>query len=126
MNRPWKILFSLTCLMPFATGCGGSSGGKMVHDDGAKYYIEAMKVRTQDADKCLELLEKSVASEPTAPAYFQMAWIYAKKNVMDKAGEHIKAGLELDPESTNLLWLDQEMKKPEKKRSFKMPPSSRK
>ncbi len=125
MKFPWKILFSLTCLLAIAAGCGGSSG-KMVHGDGAKYYIEAMKVRTQDADKCLELLEKSVALEPIGPTYFQIAWIYAKKNVLDKAGENIKAGLELDPENTNLLWLEQEMKKPEKKRSFKLPPSSKK
>jgi Tfp pilus assembly protein PilF len=85
-----------------------------------------MKVRTQDADKCLELLEKSVVAEPTVPAYFHLAWIYAKRGTTDKAEENIKAGLELDPENTNLLWLDKEMKKPEKKRSFKMPPSSRK
>ena len=85
-----------------------------------------MKVRTQDADKCLELLGKSVASEPTEAAYFQIAWIDAKKNALGKAAENVKAGLELEPENTNLLWLEQEMKKPEKKRSFKMPPSSRK
>jgi len=125
MRFSWKIFLGLTCLMAVAAGCGGNSG-KMVHSDGAKYYIEAMKVRTQDAEKCLELLEKSVAMEPTGPTYFQIAWIYAKKNDWDNAGVNVKAGLELDPENTNLLWLEQELKKPEKKRSFKLPPSSKK
>lgn len=105
-------------------GCGDNNGGRMVHEDVAIFYIEAMKVRTQDQDKCLELLEKSIHAMPTGSAYFHRAWIFAKRAAIDEAAENVQMGLEIEPQNTNLLWLAEELKKPVKKRSFKMPPSS--
>ena len=125
----WPILAclpgSLLIAAVFLTGCD-NSGGKLVHGDGAKLLIEAMKNRTQDEDKCLELLDKSIAAQPTGSAYFHRGWIYAKRGDFDKANDSVRLGLEIDPQSGDLKWLAAELEKPEQQRSLKMPPSTRK
>lgn len=112
-----------TSLFMGELGCSGRGSGKMVHGEGAKFYIEALKVRTQDEAKCLELLDKSIELLPTESAYFHRGWIYAKQGKFEQAQENVRAGLELEPTSSNLLWLEAELKKPVDKRSFKAPPS---
>ncbi len=108
-----------------ASGCGDGDG-KFQHSDGAKFYIEAMKVRTKDEAKCLELLDKSLELLPTDSAYFHRAWIFAKRGEDDQAITNIASGLELKPENTDLHWLQAELKKPEQKRNLQAPPSKSK
>lgn len=120
-----KLYLLLGLLLVSVVGCGKPSG-KMVHDEGANYYIEAMKVRATDEAKCLELLGKSIEKTPTGSAYFHRAWILAKQDSFDEASKNIVTGLELTPEESDLLWLQKELGKPEGKRSFKYPPSSAK
>jgi hypothetical protein len=122
---PWIGLASAAAVFLAVSGCADGDG-KMVHGEGAKLYIEAMKVRTQDEARCLELLGKSIELLPTGSAYFHRAWIHAKRGDFDQAAANVSEGLTLEPENPNLLWIQGELNKPEKKRNFKAPPSESK
>ena len=106
-------------------GCGGG-GGEFYHDEAAQKFIEALKVRTTDEEKCLQLLNEVLEEKPLAAAYFHRAWIEAKRDQIDAAVADTAAGLEVEPEHPDLLWLQGELNKPADKRSLNMPPSATK
>ena len=116
------VSFALCMLFPLAAGCGG--GDEFSHDQGQKLYIEAMKVRTTDEAKCVDLLTQVIEADPIGGAYFHRAWIFAKRGSIDEAQDDVTAGLAIDTENNDLKWLDGELKKPANQRSLKMPPSS--
>lgn len=105
-------------------GCGGSQpdGSQFQHDEAARLFLEAMKVRPQDQAKALDLLTESIDARPSYNALFHRAWIHALQHRDDQAQADIGAGLELEPESRDLKWLAGEMQKPADKRKLDMPP----
>ena len=107
-----------------AVGCGGPD--TFDHSEAAKLYIEAMKVRPTDEAQCVSLLTQIIENKPMEDAYFHRGWIYAKQGSFDKANADVTSGLEMSPEHSNLMWLASELKKPERKRNLKMPPSTSK
>lgn len=125
-----KRLLAIGTLSLILAGCGGGGserdGSAFQHDKAAKLFLEAMKIRPTDQAKALELLNESIDAKPTFNAHFHRAWLYALKGTDDKANEDIKAGLALEPESTDLKWLEGEMKKPAKQRKLDMPPVPKK
>ncbi len=121
-----RTRFPVACLLPTLTvlsvlaGCGEK---KFSHDETAQKFMEALKVRASDEDRCVALLTEVLDSRPLATAYFHRAWIYAKRDRIDEARVDVTAGLEAEPEHSDLLWLKGELDKPADKRSLKMPPS---
>lgn len=110
-------------------GCGGSGtkdGSGFQHDDAQKLFIEAIRARPTDREKALDLLNQSIEMKPTFNAHFHRAWLYALKNDDAKANDDIKAGLTLEPDSTDLKWLEGEMKKQAGQRKLDMPPVPKK
>lgn len=110
-------------------GCGGGKsrdGSAFQHDEAQTLFIEALRARPTDQAKALDLLNQSIEVKPTFNAHFHRAWLYALKNDDAKANEDIKAGLALEPESTDLKWLEGEMKKAAGQRKLDMPPVRKK
>ncbi len=125
MFRSVKSWIVLVLLSLAVAGCGGNKakdGSAFQHDKAQTLFIEAIRARPTDQAKALDLLTQSIDTKPTYNAYFHRAWLYALKNDDPKANEDIKAGLALEPESTDLKWLEGEMKKPADKRKLDMPP----
>jgi Tfp pilus assembly protein PilF len=106
-------------------GCGAPQpdGSGFQHDQAAKLFLEAMKVRGTDQAKALALLDESIDTRPSYNAYFHRAWIFALQGDDNKAGEDLKAGLDLEPENRDLKWLEGELKKPAGERKLDMPPA---
>jgi hypothetical protein len=124
--RPFTVLVLLSLTV---AGCGGNKakdGSAFQHDKAQTLFIEAIRARPTDQAKALDLLNQSIDTKPTYNAYFHRAWLYALKNDDAKANEDIKTGLALEPGSTDLQWLDGEMKKPADKRKLDMPPAKSK
>jgi hypothetical protein len=105
-------------------GCGGSEkdGSGFQHDDAAKLFLEAMKTRATDQAGALDLLNQSIDARPSYNAHFHRGWIYALQGKDAEASADVKAGLELEPESKDLKWLEGELKKPSNQRKLDMPP----
>lgn len=124
-----KTLILLILLSLSVMGCGGNKakdGSAFQHDKAQTLFIEAIRARPTDQAKALELLTQSIDTKPTYNAYYHRAWLYALKKDDAKANEDIKAGLALEPDSTDLKWLEGEMKKPADKRKLDMPPATKK
>lgn len=129
MFRSMKTLILLILLSLSVMGCGGNKakdGSAFQHDKAQTLFIEAIRARPTDQAKALELLTQSIDTKPTYNAYYHRAWLYALKKDDAKANEDIKAGLALEPDSTDLKWLEGEMKKPADKRKLDMPPATKK
>jgi hypothetical protein len=105
-------------------GCGASQrdGAQFQHDEAARLFLEAMKVRGTDHAKAVELLTESIDERPSYNAYFHRAWLHALEGRDDPARTDLEAGLELEPESRDLKWLEGELKKPATQRKLDMPP----
>ena len=89
-------------------------------------FLAALKFRPTDPDKCAAMMTEIIDASPIPDAYYHRGWIYAKKGEIDKAKSDVAAGLALDAEHFNLLWLDGELKKPEAQRNFEAPPQATK
>jgi len=124
---PGHAITSVTAAAALAlcavAGCGKEAAIPSASEAG-QLYIQAMKVRIDDEQQCLDLLAKSIEAAPTASAHFHRGWILAKRGALDEAADGVRQGLALEPENADLLWLDGELKKPPQKQSFKMPPST--
>ena len=124
-----RRLVAGACLGLVVAGCGGNGardGSVFQHDEAQKLFLEALKVRPTDQDQALELLDRSIEAKPTFNAHFHRAWLYALKGTDEKASEDINAGLAMEPASTDLKWLEAEMKKPAGQRKLDMPPVPKK
>jgi Tfp pilus assembly protein PilF len=113
-------------LFVLLAGCGGSQpdGSQFQHDEAAKLFLEAMKIRETDQARALALLNQSIVARPSYNAYYHRAWLHALQGDEQKAAADLKSGLELEPESKELQWLDKELQKPVKERKLDKPPSS--
>jgi Tfp pilus assembly protein PilF len=115
----------LLILIPLAlVGCGATQrdGGQFQHDEAARLFLEAMKVRPTDQARALQLLTESIEVRPSYNAYFHRAWIHALQGRDEQAQADLQAGLELEPENRDLKWLEGELKKPAGQRKLDMPP----
>jgi len=121
INTTWVLVFGLLSL-----AVAGCSDGDFEHDHVENLFIAALDAKPVDEAKCVELMTQVIEQRPMHAAYFHRAWIYAEQGYIQQAQADVTAGLELEPENSDLLWLDGELKKPARKRSLEMPPSSTK
>lgn len=110
--------------LALAIGCGGK---KFELSEAEAALVEARKaVETGDSAKAIEFLDKSIAANPDTWSYYERAKLYAETGDDDAAKADIEAGLELEPEHSELLWLQKQLKKSKKSRfkgSQGQPPS---
>jgi tetratricopeptide (TPR) repeat protein len=86
-------------------------------DEAATLLVEARAVLADgDREKAVELLTSSVAQRPEPWAYFERAKIYAEDGLDEQAAADVDAGLALDAEHPDLLWLQGQLKKSPKSR----------
>ena len=108
-------------------GCGGSGS---VLDEADQALVDARAaIASGDQAKAIELLEVSISLKPDTWSYYERARLLAENGDDDAAREDIDAGLELDPEHAELLWLQKQIKKPKRSRfkgSAGTPPSASK
>ena len=121
----------LTCLATLllaTAGCGQTSGPDL--DDSAQSFIAAQQALADgDTDKAKQLLTASIQARPDAWAYYQRAKLYSDTGDDAAAQADCQAGLELDAQNTNLMWLAGELEKPQPQRfrgKFSKPPSDSK
>ena len=119
----WRFCFATLLLA--ITGCGQTSGPDL--DDSAESFIAAQQALADgDTDKAKQLLTASIEARPDAWAYYQRAKLYADAGDDAAAQADCQAGLELDAQNSNLMWLAEELKKPQPQRfrgKFAKPPS---
>lgn len=102
-------LFTLLLGISLAIGCGGK---KFSLSEAELALIEARKaIADGDSAKAIEFLDKSIASNPDTWSYYERAKLHAENGDDDAAKEDIAAGLELEPEHSELLWLQKQLKK---------------
>jgi Tfp pilus assembly protein PilF len=124
-SLPMRLIL-LVQMTIVAVGCSRGSqhdGSQFQHDSAAKLFLEAMQVRETDRGKALELLTQSIEARPAYHAYYHRAWIHALQGQDGEAVADVKAGLELEPESADLHWLEGELKKPANQRKLDKPPA---
>ena len=104
-------------------GCGE----KPVLDEAATSFVEAQEaIEAGDTAKALELLDDSIAKRPDVWSYYHRAKIHSDNGDDELAKADVQAGLDLEPEHSDLLYLQKEMKKPQKARFRKAPPMASK
>jgi tetratricopeptide (TPR) repeat protein len=98
-------------LLVLAVGCDG--GGQLKLDDSKSSLIEAQQALSDgDTEKAMELLSASIEAKPNPWAYYQRARLHVDAGDDAAAQADCQAGLELDPEHSDLQWLASELKKP--------------
>jgi hypothetical protein len=125
MLRTWTLECVILLTGAVLVGCGGSQpdGSGFQHDEPAKLFLEAMKIRTSDQAGAIDLLTQSIEERPSYNVYFHRGWLFALQGKDAEAKADVKSGLELEPESRDLKWLDGELRKPAKQRKLDMPPA---
>ena len=100
---------------------------KPVLDEAATSFVEAQQaIEDGDTAKAIELLDDSIAKRPDPWTYHMRAKIHAENGDDDLAKSDVTAGLELDPENEDLLFIQKELRKPVKSRFKKAPPMASK
>lgn len=100
------------------TGCGE---GELTVDDGAKALVEASQaLKAGDKEAAMQHLNRSIEAKPYVWAYVERAKLHGEKGNDDAARADVQAGLELEPNSSELKWVEEELKKPVQQR-FKGP-----
>lgn len=105
----------------FFFGCSKDEGGL---DEAALNLIEAREaIDAGDTDKAIELLDAAIAARPDTWAYYERGKLHAENGDDELANADAEAGLELDAEHSDLLYLQKQLKKSKKAR-FKTPAPS--
>ena len=116
--------FSLIVMLLLAVGCGSK---KFALDEADAALVEARKaIGDGDSAKAIELLNQSIEAKPDMWSYYERARLLAETGDDDAAKADVVAGLELEPEHSELLWLQKQLKKSKKSRfkgSAGKPPS---
>ena len=95
-------------------GCGYSDPGL---DEAATALVEAKQaLAAGDSGQAMDLLDASIESRPDPWAYLERAKLHAENDDDVAAQSDVEAGLELDPQHSDLLWLQKELKKPKTSR----------
>ncbi|HMO83976.1 MAG TPA: hypothetical protein PKC18_03550 [Lacipirellulaceae bacterium] len=80
-----------------------------------------------DSERARHELDLAIAARPMVWSYFERARLHAQSGDDAAAQQDVDAGLQLDAESTDLLWLQAELQKPAGQRfngRFAQPPSA--
>ena len=119
-----RLILSLLLLCPLlvTTGCGK----KKVTDAGDDYFVQGMKVINSDQAKAIDLFTKAIDTKPTHWCYYNRGLLYAKQGEDAKAKADVAEGLKLVPDSGDLKWLGDQLKKPKAKRKLDKPPANTK
>ena len=109
-----RTIATLSIVVLLLAGCGGK---KFALDEADAALVEARKaIADGDSAKAIELLDVSIAAKPDTWSYFERAKLLADSGDDEAAKLDITAGLEIEPEHTELLWLQKQLKKPKKSR----------
>jgi hypothetical protein len=93
----------------FGTACRETGPGL---DDAGKALVEAQQALAGgDSKKAMELLNVSIDARPDPWAYFQRAQLHVDGGDDEAARPDCRSGLALDPEHSDLLWLQAELDK---------------
>jgi len=112
-HKPRRALVGVFvfCLwtLHIASGCGGK---KFELTEGQAAFAEAKKaIEDGDTATAITCLDRAIDAEPDTWSYFERAKLHAESGDDDLAKADIAAGLEMDPEHSDLLWLQKQMKK---------------
>ena len=122
--RSWFLL--VTC-MSFLVGCGG--GGPVLDEADSALVDARTAIADGDTEGALALLDKSIELKPDTWSYYERARLHAELGDDEAAKADVAAGLEMDEEHSELLWLEKQLKKSKRAR-FKgragQPPSASK
>jgi tetratricopeptide (TPR) repeat protein len=98
--------------------------------DAKNYFLQAQEALKQgDTSKAIAAFTASIESKPNAWAYMERAKLYAAAGQGEQALQDAQKAVELEPENSDALWLEGELKKPAEQRFkgiFQIPPSARK
>ncbi len=104
----WLAMLVLFC------GCGP---GEPKLDAAGNHFVEAQQaLAAGDTEKAMEHLDASIAARPDPWAHFQRAKLHADAGDDEAAKQDCEAGLALDEQNSDLLWLQKELKKPARSR----------
>jgi hypothetical protein len=116
-----SVVRSLVLYLFTLLACAGCGEGKPNLDDGAQLLIEARKaIQAGDKEAAMQLLDRSIAAKPYTWAYVERARLHGEQDNDEAARADVRAGLELEPGSSELKWIEKELKKPAAQR-FKGP-----
>lgn len=120
-------LFGFTVLtFSILAGCSD----KFELDEADAALVEARKaIAAGDSAKAIEFLDISIATKPDTWSYYERAKLRADIGDDAEAKADVEAGLALDEEHAELLWLKKQLKKSKSSRfkgSAGKPPSSSK
>lgn len=112
-NTVYRFRLCVAGVLLVAVGCGS----KPVLDPAATKFVEAKAaIENGDTETAISLLTESIDLRPDPWAYYERGRLYAEEGEDDAANEDIAAGLEMDPEHSDLLWLQKQVKKPKQSR----------
>ena len=81
------------------------------------FYVEAQQaISAGNKEQALEKLTASIDAKPNVWAFYGRAKLRAETGDLPGASADCTAGLKLNPEHSDLLWLQGELKKPERLR----------
>ncbi|MEJ2542653.1 MAG: hypothetical protein P8Y99_01155 [Calditrichaceae bacterium] len=67
-----------------------------------KFFEQAYHLQmTGHLDRAIRCYKRSIEFNPSAQAYTFLGWTYSLKGLMDKAIEHCRIAIQLDPEYGN-------------------------
>lgn len=101
-----------------------------VLDEADQALVDAREaIAAGDSASAMDLLDASIGSKPDPWSYYERARLHSENGDDDAAQADVVAGLDIDPEHSELLWLQKQLKKPKRSR-FKgksgQPPSATK
>lgn len=109
-SRAWWLGAWLSLAAGF--GAAGCKQGNEISEAGVYLNDALAAIDAGDTQRAIELLSKSIALEPEPFAYLQRAKLYLEADDTASAEADIAKGLELEPEHPDLLWLQEQAKKP--------------
>lgn len=110
--KSW-LLRSAACFSVAALLCVAGCGQNNEISEAGVYLNDALAaIEAGENERAIELLSKSLELEPDPYAYLQRAKLYLEADDAESANADIAKGLALEPEHPDLLWLQEQAKKP--------------
>lgn len=107
----WWAVFATIAL----GGCGGRKATPTA--DANRLFLEAQQLSAEgNVEQAKESLTASIATEPTKWAYIERAKLNAQADDLQAAADDCEAALKIFPADPDLLWLQEELKKPKDRR----------
>ena len=110
------ILYRVVAVAALFCAVGGCESKTEV-EKASDVFIQAAQASSEGkTDEAIELYSKSIEVKPLPFSYLARAKLYLEKEDTESAIADCQAGLELDSEHKDLIWLLGESKKPAEKR----------